>query len=68
MTSRNRRRSTLTTKPRMSRPAASAEPDLTAAAFFDIDNTLIHGARCFIGPAAWPPHKYLSRSQILDFV
>ena len=49
-------------------PQPPAEPDLTAAAFFDIDNTLIHGASMFHWARGLAAHKYLSRSQILDFV
>ena len=51
-----------------SAPQPPAEPDLTAAAFFDIDNTLIHGASMFHWARGLAAHKYLSRSQILDFV
>ena len=43
-------------------------PDPTAAAFFDIDNTLIHGASMFHWARGLAKHKYLSKGQILDFV
>jgi HAD superfamily hydrolase (TIGR01490 family) len=42
--------------------------DALAAAFFDIDNTLIHGASMFHWARGLAKHKYLTRSQILDFV
>ena len=45
-----------------------ADPDLRAAAFFDIDNTLIHGASMFHWARGLAKHKYLSKGQILDFV
>jgi HAD superfamily hydrolase (TIGR01490 family) len=45
-----------------------APPDPSAAAFFDIDNTLIHGASMFHWARGLAAHKYLSTSQILDFV
>ncbi|MEZ5186816.1 MAG: HAD-IB family hydrolase [Candidatus Nanopelagicales bacterium] len=51
-------------------PGASepALPDPYAAAFFDIDNTLIHGASMFHWARGLAAHKYLSKGQILDFV
>ncbi len=42
--------------------------DPSSAAFFDIDNTLIHGASMFHWARGLAKHKYLSRGQILDFV
>ncbi len=48
--------------------AAPVQPDPTAAAFFDIDNTLIHGASMFHWARGLAKHKYLSKGQILDFV
>ncbi|HQR78692.1 MAG TPA: HAD-IB family hydrolase [Actinomycetota bacterium] len=45
-----------------------AEPDARAAAFFDIDNTLIHGASMFHWARGLAKHRYLTRGQILDFV
>ena len=48
--------------------AAPAQPDPSAAAFFDIDNTLIHGASMFHWARGLAKHKYLSKGQILDFV
>jgi HAD superfamily hydrolase (TIGR01490 family) len=44
------------------------EPDPRAAAFFDIDNTLIHGASMFHWARGLAKHKYLTKAQILDFV
>lgn len=48
--------------------AMPAEPDPRAAAFFDIDNTLIHGASMFHWARGLAKHQYLTRGQILDFV
>jgi HAD superfamily hydrolase (TIGR01490 family) len=48
--------------------ATPAEPDPRAAAFFDIDNTLIHGASMFHWARGLAKHKYLTKGQILDFV
>ncbi len=48
--------------------AMPAEPDPRAAAFFDIDNTLIHGASMFHWARGLAKHKYLTKGQILDFV
>jgi len=48
--------------------AVPAQPDPRAAAFFDIDNTLIHGASMFHWARGLAKHKYLTRGQILDFV
>lgn len=45
-----------------------ATVDPAAAAFFDIDNTLIHGASMFHWARGLAAHKYLTRAQILDFV
>lgn len=45
-----------------------AHPDPRAAAFFDIDNTLIHGASMFHWARGLAKHKYLTKGQILDFV
>jgi HAD superfamily hydrolase (TIGR01490 family) len=47
-------------------PPAVSDPG--AAAFFDIDNTLIHGASMFHWARGLAAHKYLTRSQILHFV
>jgi HAD superfamily hydrolase (TIGR01490 family) len=50
-------------------PAGTPDrPDPRAAAFFDIDNTLIHGASMFHWARGLAKHKYLTRGQILDFV
>lgn len=48
--------------------APPAEPDLRSAAFFDIDNTLIHGASMFHWARGLAKHEYLTKGQILDFV
>ena len=48
--------------------APPVAPDPGAAAFFDIDNTLIHGASMFHWARGLAAHKYLTRSQILHFV
>ena len=42
--------------------------DPRSAAFFDIDNTLIHGASMFHWARGLAAHDYLTTSQILDFV
>lgn len=55
-------------RPETAEPKAPAEPDPRAAAFFDIDNTLIHGASMFHWARGLAAHKYLSKGQILDFV
>jgi HAD superfamily hydrolase (TIGR01490 family) len=52
-----------------SNPAAMpANPDPRAAAFFDIDNTLIHGASMFHWARGLAKHNYLTKGQIADFV
>ncbi len=43
-------------------------PDSTAAAFFDIDNTLIHGASIFHWARGLAKHNYLTKAQIADFI
>ncbi len=48
--------------------ASATVSDPGAAAFFDIDNTLIHGASMFHWARGLAKHKYLTRGQILDFV
>lgn len=48
--------------------APPAEPDQRSAAFFDIDNTLIHGASMFHWARGLAKHEYLTKGQILDFV
>lgn len=48
--------------------APPAEPDVRSAAFFDIDNTLIHGASMFHWARGLAKHEYLTKGQILDFV
>lgn len=48
--------------------ALPAQPDPSAAAFFDIDNTLIHGASMFHWARGLAAHKYLSKGQILGFI
>jgi HAD superfamily hydrolase (TIGR01490 family) len=50
------------------RDAAPVDPDPRAAAFFDIDNTLIHGASMFHWARGLAKHKYLTKAQIADFV
>jgi HAD superfamily hydrolase (TIGR01490 family) len=45
-----------------------ANPDPRAAAFFDIDNTLIHGASMFHWARGLAKHNYLTKGQIADFV
>lgn len=45
-----------------------ADPDPAAAAFFDIDNTLIHGASMFHWARGLAKHKYLTKGQIADFI
>jgi len=44
------------------------DPDPQAAAFFDIDNTLIHGASMFHWARGLAKHKYLTKGQIADFI
>jgi HAD superfamily hydrolase (TIGR01490 family) len=52
-----------------SNPAAMpANPDPGAAAFFDIDNTLIHGASMFHWARGLAKHNYLTKGQIADFL
>ena len=48
--------------------AVPEHADPRAAAFFDIDNTLIHGASMFHWARGLAKHQYLTRGQILDFV
>lgn len=48
--------------------AAPLISDPRAAAFFDIDNTLIHGASMFHWARGLAAHDYLTKSQIVDFV
>lgn len=48
--------------------AAPADPDRRAAAFFDIDNTLIHGSSMFHWARGLAKHRYLTKGQIADFV
>jgi HAD superfamily hydrolase (TIGR01490 family) len=48
--------------------AVPPDPDPATAAFFDIDNTLIHGASMFHWARGLAAHKYLTRGQILDFL
>jgi HAD superfamily hydrolase (TIGR01490 family) len=48
--------------------AVPADPDPRTAAFFDIDNTLIHGASMYHWARGLAKHQYLTRGQILDFV
>ncbi|MGV9825879.1 MULTISPECIES: HAD family hydrolase [unclassified Gordonia (in: high G+C Gram-positive bacteria)] len=54
-----------------SRPPTETEPDtpvdLTAAAFFDVDNTLIQGASIVHFARGLAAHKYFSYSDVLDF-
>lgn len=42
--------------------------DPRSAAFFDIDNTLIHGASMFHWARGLAAHDFLTRSQIMDFI
>ncbi|MDL9936113.1 HAD-IB family hydrolase [Gordonia sp. ABSL1-1] len=55
-----------------SREPADTEPtqaprDLTAAAFFDVDNTLVHGASIVHFARGLAARKYFSYSDVLDF-
>lgn len=43
-------------------------PATGSAAFFDIDNTLIHGASMYHWARGLAAHDYLTRSQILEFL
>ncbi|MEE3853469.1 HAD-IB family hydrolase [Gordonia sp. LSe1-13] len=54
------------------RPSDDIEPtsaprDLTAAAFFDVDNTLVQGASIIHFARGLAAHKYFSYGDILDF-
>lgn len=55
-----------------SRPSDDVEPtdvprDLTAAAFFDVDNTLVQGASIIHFARGLAAHKYFTYGDILDF-
>lgn len=55
-----------------SRPPEDVEPsdtprDLTAAAFFDVDNTLVQGASIVHFARGLAAHKYFSYNDVLDF-
>ena len=54
---------------RRRRPAPSAPPpDLTAAAFFDVDNTMMQGASIFHFARGLAARKFFTTSDMLDFV
>lgn len=44
------------------------DADLTAAAFFDVDNTLVHGASIVLFARGLAAHKYFSYSDIMSAV
>jgi HAD superfamily hydrolase (TIGR01490 family) len=48
-------------------PAAPAPPDLTAAAFFDVDNTMMMGASIFHFARGLASRKYFSTSDLAGF-
>jgi HAD superfamily hydrolase (TIGR01490 family) len=50
-----------------SRPTPSVAPDLTAAAFFDVDNTLVQGASIIHFARGLAARNYLKTSDLVDF-
>lgn len=53
--------------PEEGRPAPPAPPDLTAAAFFDVDNTMMMGASIFHFARGLAARKYFSASDLAGF-
>nr|WP_242516723.1 HAD-IB family hydrolase [Corynebacterium mendelii] len=51
--------------PHVSDPAPGVEPDAGAAAFFDVDNTLIQGASIIVFAMGLAKRRYFSLSEIL---
>ncbi|MFW0785971.1 HAD-IB family hydrolase [Gordonia sp. CPCC 206044] len=54
-------------RPPTEKPPTQAPRDLTAAAFFDVDNTLVQGASIIHFARGLAAHKYFSYGDILDF-